>query len=242
MSRALLPLLLCAALSAGCGRTVDPHAAWRETVTQVSTLPALAGGHFDGMLAVSNLLAHGDHGLGTFDGLDGELVLHSGVVYRVDVAGAAHPAAPDDRVAFAQVTWFEPDELYSVMAMNQRLFRSTLDWKQPDIGRAQAIRVFGRFNFVKVRSVPKQTPPYGTLDEALKSGEQVRMLKNINGTLVGFRMPGALGGVAPPSFHLHFISADASTGGHVLDFEISAGQIEIDDTPVLHILLPTLVR
>lgn len=239
-ARFLLIPLLAALLAAGCGRTVDPHAAWRETVTQVSTLPALSAGHFHGMLTVSNLLAHGNHGLGTFDGLDGELVLHEGVVYRVDVEGAAAPAATSDAVAFAQVTWFEPDEIYSVLAMNQRLFRNTMNWKQPDIGHAQAIRVIGRFKSITVRSVPKQTPPYGTLDQALKSGERTRTLQNIDGTMVGFRMPDALGTVAPAAFHLHFISADRTTGGHVLDFDLAVGRIEIDDTPAVHILLPTM--
>jgi acetolactate decarboxylase len=238
-----MPLLFfLAALSVGCGRTRDPHAAWRETITQVSTAPALSRGHFYGALAVSNLLAHGDHGLGTFEGLDGELVLHSGVVYRVNVDGVAQPAAPDDRVAFAQVTWFEPNETYSVMAMNQRLFRSSLAWKQPDRGRAKAVRVTGRFKSITVRSVPKQTPPYAPLNEVLKTGEQVRTLENIDGTMVGFRMPDILGTVAPPAFHLHFISADARVGGHVLDFEIAAGRIELDDTPAFHILLPSLAR
>lgn len=236
-ARFLLPPLL-AVLAAGCGRTIDPHAAWRETVTQVSTLPALSAGRFDGMLTVSNLLAHGDIGLGTFDALDGELVLQDGVVYRVNVEGVAKPAALEDTVAFAQVTWFEPDDIYSVMSMNQRLFRNTMNWKKPDTGLAQAIRVSGRFKSITVRSVPRQTPPYGTLDQALKSGERTRTLHDVDGTMVGFRMPDALGTVAPSAFHLHFISNDRTAGGHVLDFDLAIGRIEIDDTTAVHILLP----
>lgn len=231
-------LACCAALSAGCGRTIDPHAPWREVVTQVSTYPALAAGHYAGRVAVSNLLAHGDHGLGTFDGLDGELVLHTGAVYRVDAAGAATRVAPEVTVPFAQVTWFAPDVMYNVTDVDQARFHNMMNWKQPDAGRIQALRVSGRFTALKVRSVPRQVEPYPVLERVVAEQQVVRELKDIAGTMVGYRFPDVAGTIAPPAFHLHFISADGSTGGHVLDFTLAAGRIEVDETPALHVLLP----
>ncbi len=122
------------------------------------------------------------------------------------------------------------------------LFRHVSRMEATQTRSAKAVRVTGRFKSVTIRSLPRQTPPYAPLEEVLKTGEQVRTLENIDGTMVGFRMPEIIGNVAPPAFHLHFISADARVGGHVLDFEIAAGRIELDDTPAFHILLPSLAR
>ena len=232
----LLPLLL----AAGCGRTIDPHAAWREVATQVSTYPALAAGHYDGVVAVSNLVAWGDHGLGTFDGLDGELVLHTGVVYRVAADGGAAPVPPETTVPFAQVTWFAADTTYSVTDLSQKLFQNMMRWKQPDAGQVRALRVTGRFKSLHVRSVPRQEKPYPTLETVVAERQVEHRLRDVDGSLVGFQMPAVAGTIAPPAFHLHFISADGKQGGHVIDFELAYGRIEIDETPELRVLLPAL--
>jgi acetolactate decarboxylase len=113
-----------------------------------------------------------------------------------------------------------------------------MNWKQPDAGRIQALRVSGRFTALKVRSVPRQVEPYPVLERVVAEQQVVRELKDIAGTMVGYRFPDVAGTIAPPAFHLHFISADGSTGGHVLDFTLAAGRIEVDETPALHVLLP----
>lgn len=235
----LLPIVVGWGVS-GCGRTLDPHAAWREVATQVSTYPVLAEGRYDGQIAVSNLVAYGDLGVGTFDGLDGELVLLTGVVHRVAADGAVSVAPPDVRIPFAQLTWFEPDITYDVMLMDQKLFTSTMDWKQPDSGRIQALRISGRFSSMHVRSVPRQTKPYSSLASVVTEQQVERTLTNSVGTMVGFFTPASAGTVAPGGFHLHYLSADGTEGGHVLNFNLAVGRIEIDETPVLHILLPDL--
>ncbi|MCO5068102.1 MAG: acetolactate decarboxylase [Kiritimatiellae bacterium] len=238
---ALYPLVLAGlALAVGCGRTISPSAQWGEVVTQISTYPALSEGHYQGQIAVSNLVAFGDHGLGTFDGLDGEMVLHEGTVYRVGVDGRAVAAPLAATVPFAQVTWFTPDAMYDVMAIDQKLFRTTMAWKQPDIGHMQAIRVSGIFSEVRVRSVPRQSEPYPSLDSVVADQQVEHTLRNVRGTLIGFFTPAAVGSVAPGGYHLHFLTNDRSAGGHVLDFKLTAGRIEVDDSPELRTLLPTL--
>src|SRR5262249_42793812 len=52
-------------------------------VFQVSTLDALSLGIFQGALKFSQLREHGDFGVGTFDGLDGELVALDGSFYQI---------------------------------------------------------------------------------------------------------------------------------------------------------------
>ena len=53
-----------------------------DTLYQVALLQSLAQGHFDGMITVGELKTHGDTGIGTFDGLNGEMIVLDGVVYQ----------------------------------------------------------------------------------------------------------------------------------------------------------------
>lgn len=225
---ALFPLVL---LAMGCGRTVDPHAAWREVVTQVSTRPAYERGHEGAGLAVSNLLARGDHGWAVLSGGTDACIVHSGVVYRVAADGSISRPAPDATVAYAQVTWFAPDSIMDVMDLDPRLFQNMMRWKQPDIGRIKAMRITGHFKRLDLLA-----------PSAVLRGEQepVQTLERVNGLLLGFQMPVAAGTVVPSGFTLFYLSRDGATGGAVRDFSLGVGRIEIDDTPVLHVLLPEL--
>jgi|APTNR8051073442_1049403.scaffolds.fasta_scaffold00178_15 acetolactate decarboxylase len=229
-------LMLAMLLVAGCAQ--KQPSPWLETVTQVSTYEALQAGRYEGQLAISNLLTYGDTGLGTFEGLDGEMVVVSGTVYQVAHTGTVAPVPLDARTPFACVTWFEPDVRYDVGPMPRALFERTLQWKNPAPPQVLALRVQGVFKSISLRSVPRQSPPYAPLAGVVADQQQVWDRDEISGTMVGFYTPHALAGVAPEGFHLHFISTDATVGGHVLDFELQVGRIEVDVTPVAHYLLP----
>ncbi len=54
---------------------------------QASTIAALLEGAYDGDLSFAKLAEHGDLGLGTLNGLDGEMVALEGRFYRADVEG-----------------------------------------------------------------------------------------------------------------------------------------------------------
>ena len=51
-----------------------------ESIYQVALLQSLAQGYFDGSMTVGDLKTHGDTGIGTFDGLNGEMIVLDGVV------------------------------------------------------------------------------------------------------------------------------------------------------------------
>ena len=234
-------LVLSIAAGAGCCRRAKEPSPWRETLTQVSSYEALKAGRYDGHVAVSNLLVYGDSGLGTFDGLDGEMVVLKGVAYRVAADGAVRPADPAWTVPFAQVTWFQPDLMFDVGSLNQKVFQNTMRWKRPDEAHAYAVRVAGRFARLTVRSVPRQALPYPPLDQVVAERQQVRELTNVQATLVGFLLPDTIAPLMPAGFHLHALTDDLAAGGHVLDFDLAGGRIEMDQTPALHVLLPPTV-
>ena len=81
----------------------EPH-----VLFQASTIGALLDGAYDGDLSFAELAEQGDLGLGTLNGLDGEMIALDGAFYRADVEGRVNPVAPAERTPFAVVTRFEP--------------------------------------------------------------------------------------------------------------------------------------
>ena len=111
----------------------------------------------------------------------------------------------------------------------------------PRTGVCSAVRLDGRFDHVRLRSVPAQRPPWRTLDEVL-AGQRVLEADDVEGTVVGFRfLPGAAG-LDLPGFHLHFISADHRFGGHVLSCRTRAVHARLDFDADLDLELPRGVQ
>ena len=82
----------------------DPH-----VLFQASTIGALLDGAFDGDLSFAELAQHGDLGLGTLNGLDGEMIALDGEFFRADVDGAIQPIPTTAKTPFAVVIRFEPE-------------------------------------------------------------------------------------------------------------------------------------
>ena len=61
-----------------------------QTLFQVSTSGALVEGIYRGAVTVGQLKQHGDLGLGTFESIDGELVMVDGCVYQIRADGSCH--------------------------------------------------------------------------------------------------------------------------------------------------------
>ena len=90
-------------------RERDMHAGHEAHVLfQASTIGALLDGAYDGDLSFAELAGQGDLGLGTLNGLDGEMIALDGDFYRADIEGRVNPVAPEERTPFAVVTRFEP--------------------------------------------------------------------------------------------------------------------------------------
>ncbi len=53
-------------------------------------------------------------------------------------------------------------------------------------------------------------------------------MRDISGTIVGFRCPPFVQGINVSGYHLHFISRNREKGGHVLEFEIESAECAID--------------
>jgi acetolactate decarboxylase len=223
-------------------REREPH-----VLFQASTIGALLEGAFDGDLSFAELAEHGDLGLGTLNHLDGEMVALDGEFFRADVEGRTTPVGPEERTPFAVVTRFEPTVEKRLPGEAGRFSRSheellaCLDELVPAEASSCAIRLDGRFSLVRARSVPRQTPPYRPLTEVV-ADQHVFELADVEGTMLGFRFPNYAEGIEVGGYHLHFISADRSRGGHVLGSQTGELRVRIDPSDDLHIELPPEVE
>jgi acetolactate decarboxylase len=221
-------------------RRADLHAEHDSHVLfQASTIGALLEGAFDGDLSFAELAEHGDLGLGTLNRLDGEMIALDGEFFRADVDGAIRVVGAEEKTPFAVVTNFEPtiDERI-VGGLSHAELLARLDTLVPAAASSCAIRLDGRFELVRARSVPAQVPPYRPLAEVV-ADQHVFELEDVAGTMLGFRFPAYAEGIEVGGYHLHFVSGDRARGGHVLDSRTAGGlRVRLDPSNDLHIELP----
>jgi acetolactate decarboxylase len=219
-------------------REREPH-----VLFQASTIGALLNGGFEGDLSFAELAEHGDLGLGTLNHLDGEMVALGGEFFRADVDGRLNRIEAGERTPFAVVTRFEAtvDERLGDEELDHDELLARLDALAPAGASSCAIRLDGRFESVRARSVPRQEPPYRPLTEVV-ADQHVFELAHIEGTMVGFRFPTYVEGIEVAGYHLHFASADRSRGGHVLDSRSHGLRVRVDPSDDLHVELPPRVE
>jgi acetolactate decarboxylase len=217
-------------------RERDPH-----VLFQASTIGALLDGAYEGDLSFAELGEHGDFGLGTLNGLDGEMIAVDGSIFRADVDGAIHSVAGEEKTPFAVVTRFEPSIETAIEGrLSHEGLLARLDALIPDGASSCAIRLDGRFDLVRARSVPRQDPPYRPLTEVVAE-QHVFGLRDVIGTMIGFRFPSYAEGIEVGGYHLHFIAEDRARGGHVLDSRSDGLRARLDPSNDLHVELPPQV-
>jgi acetolactate decarboxylase len=226
-------LLVTAMLLGGCSTQAQP------TLYQVATLRSLQEGAFDGQVTCGELRRHGDLGIGTFEGLDGEMVVLDGRVYRAPAQGPVRPAADSRKTPFASVVFFRPQQtLQHQSALNVADLEKLLDLHTPSKNLFYAVRIDGTFSYAKTRSVPRQSEPYPRLLEATRH-QNVFEFHDVKGTVVGFYCPAYVGGMNLPGWHLHFITADRTGGGHVLELAGSDLCAQLQTLRQVQMTLPT---
>jgi acetolactate decarboxylase len=211
----------------------EPH-----VVFQTSTLDALFEGDFDGDLTFAELAEHGDLGLGTLNGLDGEMIALDGRFLRADVDGAITEISPEARTPFAVVTYFAPAVSFALdEPLDHDGLVTAINRHAPPGSPVCAVRIDGTFEHVHARSVPGHEPPYPSLSE-IAHEQHVFDFSDVEGTMVGFRFPQYAQGIELAGYHLHFIDAERRRGGHVLTCRTAGVTVGIDHARDLHVELP----
>lgn len=182
---------------------------------------------FDGDLKVSKLKQQGDIGLGSFDFLDGELVMNDGIPYRIREDGEITVGSANDEVVYANATFFDKDGGFtSGEGLNYAAFQAELDSRMPNKNYFYAYKARGVFKSLKLGGVPKVEKPFTDGLDVLLPQRPIFEGENITGTLIGFYCPEFIGNINVYGYHFHFISDDLKMGGHTLDF-VADGHISV---------------
>ena len=198
------------------------------TIWQNAPAISLESGCYDGLSPVSVLKHHGDLGIGAFDQLDGEMTGVDGIFYRITGDATAHVAADSETLAFCMVTPFLGTESYRLPSeMTEAGLTPYMDDKLGPRNYFYGLRLDGVFKNVRTRCFPKQTKPYPSLSEVMKT-QPTFSYDRLEGTMVGFRAPSYVGHMTPPGDHLHLISADRTFGGHVMSFEGAEATLRVE--------------
>jgi len=209
-----------------------------DILFQVSTLGAIQEGVYDGVVALKELKSHGDFGIGTFDGLDGEMTELNGIIYQIKSDGKVYQ--PDDMIKspYAVVTNFSADKKLIVEGpVDYKKLQDLILAQLPSKNIIYAVKITGNFQYVKTRSVPKQSKPYPRLVD-VTSKQPTFEMKEVKGTIMGYWLPEYLNGVNMAGFHFHFLTDDKQSGGHLLEIIMTGGSMEIDYSYGIKLILP----
>lgn len=213
-------------------------AANRQVLFQTSTLQALMNGVYDSDFSFGELKKHGDFGLGTFEALDGEMVAVDGKFYQVKTDGKAYSVSPAQKTPFGEVTFFKADQTLSLSEpLDLKQLESYLAKQLSSSNFPYAIKITGKFSYIKTRSVPRQAKPYPPLAEVAKH-QKVFEFRDVDGVIVGFFHPRYLAGVNVTGYHCHFLTADRRAGGHLLDCRIQQAKVELSQMNDIDLRLP----
>ncbi|MBP7651850.1 acetolactate decarboxylase [Candidatus Dependentiae bacterium] len=210
-----------------------------DVLCQISTIYTLLQGEYDGLIEIRELLKNGNTGIGTFHKLDGEMIMLDGIVYQVKYNGYA--VIPDSNITtpLAVTTNFNSDKKIDIANKTDFNGLSALITKNlPSSNIFYMTKITGNFEYIKTRSVPEQDKPYRPLTEVVKE-QSVYEFRNLKGTIVAVYFPEYMKEINMSGFHYHFIDESRSKGGHVLDFVITSGKIEIDYITNFKMILPT---
>ena len=237
----LLCAIFCLTLFNPAGSRAEDTRSDRDSVYQVALLQSLAQGHFDGIVTVGALKEHGDTGIGTFDGLNGEMIVLDGVVYQAIHDGSIVIPPDSETIPFCNVTFFEQDirlplsDTADMAALQERLNAAVNEY---GANVFYMVRITGTFSAIKVRSECKQEKPYRHLDVALAADQTEFDYENIRGTMVGLYCPSFMGGLNSVGWHFHFITEDLTRGGHVLQVSIAGADASLDAASGFVLKLP----
>lgn len=210
----------------------------REVLFQYSTIGALMAGIYDGEMPFGELRKRGNIGIGTVNGLDGELVFLDRKFYQVKSDGKVRVLKSSALTPFAAVTFFDIDKSICVKdSMNMEQLKKLLGTLMLTKNIIYCFKITGTFSYVKTRSVPRQTMPYPILTEAVKN-QAVFEFDNIKGTIVGFYFPQYMQEINVADYHMHFIDKSRRSGGHLLECQTKDIKIEVDYTYDLALQLP----
>lgn len=229
---------LAAAITLERRRGLGDACSASDAVFQLTLAHVLLDGGYDAVTTLGEVLPAGDHGLGTFDRLDGEMVVVDGEPWRVDHTGAATLMPPSARTPFVVLTTMTSPSRRRASGIDRDEVATMVDALVDDPAAVVAVRLEGRFTRVLVRSVPAQEPPYRPYAEVCATDEVRFEYHDFDGVFVGFRFPDLDGGDTIGGLHLHGLDTARTTGGHNHELVVADAELSVATTHDIALALP----
>lgn len=209
---------------------------------QVSTLNALLLGYTRKVVSVEELLENGDTGLGTFENIDGEMIMVDGHCYRAADDGTVTEMPPEKGVPFASVSFLIGSRKFELDAVeNIDALKSLLNLKIEEgfgLNSMHMVRIDGFFEMVDARSENGLKSQHVELKDILNLNQKSFTFSNVQGTLVCLYYPDYMAGINAAGWHFHFVSEDRSKGGHVFNVVMKKGTAILDKISKIEMQLP----
>jgi acetolactate decarboxylase len=195
----LAALLIAGTVLAGCAAPQGDG----KTLFITGTYGALTRGVYDGQLMVADLKRHGDFAAGTFSGIDGELLALDGKYYRIGEKGKISPADDAGTTPNATATFFKPDKVISIdKPLDYMGLQQYVSSQLPTANIFYAMKVTGKFDSIKARSLTKLNKPYPTTPySTITQNEPAFEFNNVESTLAVFFTPAYCAELSYPGYH-----------------------------------------
>jgi acetolactate decarboxylase len=215
----------------------------KNCMYQVSTLQALALGYTRSVVRTDELLSHGNTGLGTFEDVNGEMIVIDRHCYQAAEEGSVTEMPPDIGVPFASVANLQGDRVFTLSEIPDiEHLKMELNLKiEEDFGlnSMHIAKIEGDFERVDARSESAYRSHHVELKDILGKTQKSFCFEQIRGTMVCIYYPDYMDGINAPGWHLHFISEDRKWGGHVFDLQMRRGEVFLDKISRIEIQLPS---
>ena len=209
-----------------------------DTVYLSAPADAMMKGIYKEATTIGEVKLHGDFGLGTFNDLDGEMVLLDGVAYQIGTDGQTSVVGDEVQTPFACATFFKPATVEKIdEEIDNQEFMALLERIIPSENMFYGIRIDGIFTQLKMWSVPKQ-PDHGPITEVRPA---MFTFCDVDGTLAGFYTPKFIKALSMPGFHFHFLTGDRRHGGHLKDCTLRSARISVQFISRLELHLPSTI-
>jgi acetolactate decarboxylase len=229
----VLAVTLAATIFSATSFVTTPHNNRTDTLHNhlftVGVGAGLIGGLYDGNYPYRLLKQHGNFGLGAPDKLDGELVVFQGKIYQTQYTGKTFEVDDRQLTPFAMVHFFQPDRKITInQAINKESLFHYLDSILTNMNALYAIHISGKFSYLKTRAFPPVKAHDHTPLASMLPLQHFFEFNNVQGDLIGYRLPLFMDNTNISGYHFHFLSEQKNAGGHIIDVKADNITIEID--------------
>ena len=154
--------------------------------------------------------------------LDGKAYQAKGIGATPEVIGVS----TDRTVPYAAVAFHRAEACFRQdVELTDEALKKRIEASYVGENLFRSIKIHGEFSSMHVRIAPKSSP--GKRFAEIAAHQPEYHAEHISGTIVGFWTPELFHGVSVAGYHLHFLSDDHQFGGHVMDFVMKNGEVEI---------------